>query len=347
MFSVLGPPLRCSRFSALGPPLRGGRLSCAQRCHSALAHLRFSAVASSAARLLLVLAACSQPNPSPPPAPQTAAAAAAVPSTDIYLYRLSRGLNPFRSRLVNITNRPGYDNQPAFDGSAILYTSIRDGQADIWRFENGKSTRVTSTPESEYSAALSPDGSSISVVRVERDSTQRLWRFPADGSAPSVVLRDIKPVGYFAWLDSTTLALFVLGNPNTLQIADTRTGAGRVVTTNIGRSLQRVPGRRRASFVQRAGDKWILKTVDPTPRPDGAWDVETVATLPDSADYVVWKSATELFTAAGSRIFRLRRPSTKWEPIADLSGSGLRHISRLALHPNGAELAIVAEDAPR
>ena len=60
--------------------------------------------------------------------------------------RLSRGLIPFRSRLVNITNRPGYDNQPAFDGSAILYTSIRSGQADIWRFENGKHTQNLFVP---------------------------------------------------------------------------------------------------------------------------------------------------------------------------------------------------------
>src|SRR5207248_360461 len=72
------------------------------------------------------------PVPTPPPS-----ASAAVPSTDIYLYRLSRSFVPFRQRLINITNRPGYDNQPSFDGPAILYTSIRNGQADIYRFEDG------------------------------------------------------------------------------------------------------------------------------------------------------------------------------------------------------------------
>lgn len=282
----------------------------------------------------------STPGRSAGPPPATAA----VPSTDIYLYRLSRGVIPFRSRLVNITNRIGYDNQPAFVASTIYYTSIRNGQADIYKFEHAQHLPFTSTPESEYSAAMSPDGRSISVIRVELDSTQRLWRFPLDGSAPSVVLRDIKPVGYFAWLDSATVALFVLGSPNTLQIADTRTGSGRVVTTNIGRSLQRVPGGRRASFVQRLGEKGVLKTVDPTPRSDGTWDIETVAVLPDSADYVVWRSPTELYTAAGSRIFRLRRPGSAWQPIADLRNSGLKRISRLALHPNGGELAIVAEE---
>jgi hypothetical protein len=293
--------------------------------------------------ILVVLAGCAGP---PAAEPATPVAAAPVPATDIYLYRLSRSLIPFRQRLVNITNRIGYDNQPSFDGSTIYYTSIREGQADIYRFENAQNARFTTTPESEYSPTLTPDAKAISVIRVERDSTQRLWRFPLDGSAPSLVLTDIKPVGYHAWLDSTTLALFVLGNPNTLQIADTRTGAGRVVTTNIGRSLQRVPGTRRASFVHRVGEKWVLKTVDPAQRPNGEWDIETVATLPDSADYVVWQDQTQLITAAGTRLYRLRRPSTRWQEIADLRQYGLGRISRLALHPNGRELALVADDQP-
>lgn len=279
------------------------------------------------------------------------ARAEAAPSTDIYLYQLSRSLLHRGRRLVNLTNRTGYDNQPSFVGSTLYYTSVRDGQADIYKFQNAEHTRFTATsPESEYSAALTPDGSALTVVRVERDSTQRLWRFPLDGSAPSLVLRDVKPVGYFAWLDSTTLALFVLGNPNTLRIADTRTGAAAIVTTAIGRSLQRVPGGRRVSFVQRDTrdtTRWALKTVAPEPKSDGSWDIQTVATLPDSADYVVWRSAAEAYTAAGSRIYRLRRPATEWQVVADLSRAGIRQISRLALHPNGRELAIVAEDQPQ
>jgi len=301
-------------------------------------------LAGAAAAVVAVGLACAPASTPTTSGPASPPAAATIPSTDVYLYRLSRGVVPFRSRLVNITNRTGYDNQPTFIGSAIYYTSIRGGQADIYKFENAQHSAVTSTPESEYSAALSPDGNSISVVRVERDSTQRLWRMPLNGGVPSPVLTNIKPVGYFAWLDSTTLALFVLGNPNTLQIADTRTGAGRVVAQNIGRSLQRVPGGRRASFVQRVGEKWVLKTVAADPRADGSWDIETVTTLPDSADYVVWRSPTELYTAAGSRILRLRRPGASWQVVADLSRSGIRHISRLALHPNGGEMALVAED---
>jgi hypothetical protein len=279
--------------------------------------------------------------PSTTPLPEDIGAQA---STDVYFYRFGQ------SSVFNITNRVGYDNQPGWDGNArIMYTRQYGGQTDIAAldFETSASGDIFRTPESEYSAAVSPDGKSITVIRVERDSAQRLWRFPKDQSAPSLVLRDIKPVGYFAWLDSTTLALFVLGNPNTLQIADTRTGLGRVVTTNIGRSLQRVPGSRRASFVHRVDNKWVLETVDPTPLPSGGFDIDTIGLMPDSAEYVSWRSPTELYTGAGSRILKLNVQEKVWTVVADLSAQGIRRISRLALAPDGRRVAFVADEPVR
>ncbi len=70
---------------------------------------------------------------------------------------------------------------------------------------------IASNPESEYSATPLPDGSGLSVIRVEADSTQRLWRFDMDGANGSVVLEDVAPVGYHAWADQRTLVMFVLG----------------------------------------------------------------------------------------------------------------------------------------
>jgi hypothetical protein len=292
--------------------------------------------------MILSLLGCAQQPAASVPAPAAAAASQGSSSTDIYLYKLSRRL-PFGRRLINITNRPGYDNQPSWDGSAVLYTVGDAGQTDIYRYKDGSRTQYTATPESEYSAALTPDYVSVSVIRVEKDSTQRLWQFPKDGRAPSVILKDIKPVGYYAWLDSTQLALFVLGNPNTLQIADTRTGIGHVVTTNIGRSLQRVPGGTRASYLHRAGTKWVLETVDPMARGSG-FAIDTVVEMPDSADFVAWRSPTELYTAAGSRILRMRLPDRRWLAVVDLADQGIRRISRLALSPDGATLAFVADE---
>jgi hypothetical protein len=289
-----------------------------------------------------VIAACGTRTPVGGPAP----AAEGAVSTDIYVYRL-RGL-PFVSRgqLANLTQRRGYDNQPHWDGNErLLYTSQHSGQTDIYAidFESSTIERITNTPESEYSAAPTPDDKAVTVVRVERDSTQRLWRFPRNGSEPTVILPDIKPVGYFAWLDTSRVALFVLGTPNALHIADAATGRTRLIANGIGRSLQRVPGGSKTSFLHRSGTRWVLKTVEANPA-SLTIVMDSIAVMPDSADYVVWRSANELYTAAGSRILRLRPPSREWELVADLSNEGVKGISRLALSPDGRKLALVAQD---
>ena len=70
------------------------------------------------------------------------------------------------------------------------------------------------------------------MVRVEADATQRLWKFPLAGGKPILVLEKIKPVGYQAWIDQNTLALFILGaagKPSTLQIVDVRTEKAEVI----------------------------------------------------------------------------------------------------------------------
>ncbi len=207
---------------------------------------------------VLAIAPIATPVQQPPAPPQTATV---PPDTEIFLASFSARGATVVGRATNITNSPGYDNQPSFtsDGRSIFFTSIRGGgtQTDIYRYDiaSGATVRVTSTPESEYSATVTPDGGHISVIRVEADGTQRLWRFTSDGAQPELVLTDVKPVGYHAWADDHTLALFVLGQPATLQIADTRTGQSEALVGGIGRSIQRIPAtanvRGTISFVER------------------------------------------------------------------------------------------------
>ncbi len=276
-----------------------------------------------------------------------AAPARAQASTDVWVVPMNQMGNTIRiGEPRNATVRAGYDNQPSFtaDGRSVLYTAIGDDrQADVWRFDlpEGAPQRVTRTAESEYSPTVTPDGSSFSVIRVEADSTQRLWRFPLSGSgAPSLVLEQIKPVGYHAWAGDNRLVLFVLGSPATLQLADVRTGTGAVVARNIGRALVKVPGRDAVTFVQLVPDsgQWIAEL-----------DVRTNAVRrlmrpPPGADYHAWTPAGALIAGAGSSIYQW--VDGKWDQVADLARWGVRGISRMALSPRGDWLAFVAEDAP-
>jgi hypothetical protein len=285
----------------------------------------------------------------------TLAGQAAPPSTDIFLAPLRiQNDKPTIGRPVNITHRTGYDNQPSFtpDSRSVLFTSVReDAQADIYRYDLAtRSTgRITSTPESEYSATVYGDGKRFTVIRVEADSTQRLWSFRLDGSDPRVVFEAIKPVGYHAWVDSTTVAMFLLGRPNALVIADTRGGRIDTVARDVGRSLLPLPNGGGFSFVQRMADSsWVLMAVDV--RGSGAERRTTTMPLvrmPPEADYVVWLRPAVAIAGAGTALWLWRgSDKTGWSKLSDLGEYGLRRISRLALSPDHRWLAIVAEPSP-
>ena len=272
----------------------------------------------------------------------SAASAQAPPATDLWLAPMVEGA-PVPERAVNLTDRDGYDNQPSFspDGQRILYTSFRDGQTDIFRIDVATKTirQVTHTPESEYSPAVMPDGEGISVVRVEADGTQRLWAFARDGSAPRLVLADVAPVGYYAWADDHTLVLFVLGDPPTLQIADTRTGLAETRVHAVGRSIRRIPGTREVSFIRkRSEDYWGVRALDVATRavrPIGP-------TLPGREDHA-WTPDGRLLMADGAVLYRWDTLTRTWHPLADFSALGVTNITRLAVHPEGRLLAFVAD----
>ena len=269
--------------------------------------------------------------------------------TDVLIAELtfnSQGL-PSIGTPTNLTQRRDYDNQPQFvpDGSGFWYTinDPQNDQADIWRYDFATEgvTRVTmSSPESEYSATSLPDGSGISVIRVEADSTQRLWRFDLDGANGAVILPNVAPVGYHAWVDENTLALFVLGDPATLQRADLETGQTEVITGNIGRSIQRIPGSDDVSYAQIHEDGTATIMRLPSERTPPEPIVEAVS----GADFHAWAPNGSLLMASGSVVYAWSLGADEWAPIADFSHLNIS-ISRLAISPNGSQIAMVAEIA--
>lgn len=297
-----------------------------------------------ASSLLIALGMFANSAPRPRQAPQQTA----PPATDIFVAELKEQGGQLKvGSPANITNRPGYDNQPRFlpDGKSLFYASVReDKQADIYRYDaaKGESARLTRTPESEYSPTLTPDGKYFSVIRVEADSTQRLWKFPLAGGEPVLVLKRIKPVGYHAWVDDKTLLLFVLGTPNTLQLVDVPTEKVETILTNVGRSLHRVPGREKVSFVHKvSADEWVIKEMDIKSRAI----VPVVKTLPASEDYA-WTPGGILLMAKGSALFKYAPARDKgWQQVADFSADGVNSVTRLAISPKGDRIAFVAGDA--
>ena len=268
--------------------------------------------------------------------------------SDIFLVRIERSAGVYRAvgEPVNITSRPGYDNQPHFepDRGSVLFTSDRDGDTDIYRYEmrSRRTIQLTKTSENEYSPTVTPDGRGFTVIR---GAQQFLERFTREGRDPEIVIRGITPVGYHAWADDETLLLFVLGQPITLQRASARTGKSDTVFNAPGRSLHRIPGRHAVSAIQSRGENafWIV-----------AYDLDSrqvapiARTVAGSNDRdMAWTPDGVIVMTAGNSIYQLDPlRDSEWRLLGTFGTPGMHRLTRIAVSPRGDWLAVVGDEAP-
>ena len=270
---------------------------------------------------------------------------AQAPATEIYLAPFSEaGAKVTVGRAANITNNPGYDNQPQFlaDSSGILFSSNRDGaQSDVYRYDIAlkKIVQVTATSDNENSPTLTPDGRTFTTVR---GSAQRLWRYTLDGEDAGLAWTHQGLIGYHVWVSPTQLATFILGaqrQPATLQLLDMRSGASTVIESSIGRSLLMRPGRGTVSFVHKPqGAPWQIKELDPVTRTVTA----LTPTLEGSED-LAWTPAGSVVMGQKSKLFLWRPAAAGWTEIADLTKQGVGNITRLTVSPDGKWIAVVGQ----
>ena len=282
-----------------------------------------------------------------------------APSTEIFLVdvffkddRIQYGTP------VNITNWSGYDNQPIFtpDGESILFVSDRSGgQTDIYRYDihTGDVNRVYFTsPESEYSPRISPDGKYITAVRENRDGLAHFWKLPLHGEKGKMeILVDDMDVGYYTWINGTTVALNVFKKENgkiipELYIKDLETGEMTYVISHVGRALYKVPNSNNSfSFLDKLNDSqpsafgWEIKEYDL----DTGYIFALALVIPSKDDYC-WTPRKTLMMARGTRLLESKPYSYNiaWEEVADFNSHGIKTISRLAVSPKGNLLVFTA-----
>lgn len=264
---------------------------------------------------------------------------AAQTNTEIYLFDLMKTEDDTYELTgpLNISKNEGYDNQPSFwpDGGSILYARTVNGQTEIARYfvASGKTKIITNTLQgSEYSPTPTPDGA-ISSIRLDTTGLQLLYQYDLEGNAK--VLIEDEVIGYHTWLNENQLAAFVLGEPSTLKIFDLKKGKSEKVAENLGRSLHKIPRMKEMTFVDKSGDNWIIKMLDPkkgTTR-------ELVRTIEGSEDFC-WTPNGEMLMGQNEKLWMWNRYKG-WTEIADISRFGLQGITRLAISPEGNMLAIV------
>lgn len=280
---------------------------------------------------------------------------AQIQSSNIYLFDMKQvsdtSIEFSNPRWATYFNRNGYNNHPAFIEDDVLYISAQlpyQAQPDILalRLQDTSRVKITSTNAGEYSPARMPDFYNFSAVRMEfnqGDTLLRLWQFPVQRRSPAdngkPIFKYINNIGYYHWLNTQQVAVFLVEETPRLGIADIRTDDVQTLATNVGRTFRTLPGGKIVYIQKNNFGPWELMESDPRP---GSKPEKIINTLSGSEDFVILDDGTILM-GNGSKLFKYRRPYDEtWVEVGDFSYYNIRNITRLAVSRDG-KLALVAQ----
>jgi WD40-like Beta Propeller Repeat len=269
---------------------------------------------------------------------------AQAPDSEIFLFSIEKNADKFTfTNGKNITNNPGYDNQPSFslDNRSILFTSNRNGKdTNIYEYflADGKLEQITISEDNEYTAKEF-DGKTINFIREGSGQIMTIFKYDRQTKQESPALKNKEPVAYYAF-NSKGDALVWIRYAYFIHWVNPEKNINKFVADYAQPSTpQLIPNTDNFSFVKRLpnDELWIYEfnpmnqAVRPIIQPKDA--KLTYCWLPDGS----------LLTGSGTKLFKFDEKTDKrWVEIADLSSFGIKDIGRVAVSSDGKNLALVS-----
>ncbi len=267
-------------------------------------------------------------------------------ATNIYHLTISKVGGSYRLKdpmFLTAFNKAGYNNQPSFWGDKEIYFTTDyygQDQKEIAKFNlyDKTLTRITYTPESEYSPQRIPGKDEFSVVRVEEDGdTQTFSFYPADGIGYAKrFLNNTSNLGYYTWMDDESIAAFLVEEPNhNLAISHVQSERRKIILDKVGRCLK-VDKQDRLLFVHKqTPDQWWIKAYNQKTNKSEI----IVETLKGSEDFELLNDGSILM-GMNAKLYMLKKGAKEWQELQDLSSIGVTKISRIVCRKN--ELVLVS-----
>lgn len=266
---------------------------------------------------------------------------AQMPNTDLWLFKLeSDKLQQITLKdPLNITNREGYDNQPAFspDGKRLYYVSVKeDKQADIYYYDMASKMNIpfTKTRVSEYSPTPVTEGRAIASVVVEADSAQRI-HFINTASGLDEKKLEMDSIGYFSFLNQDTLVYYKLTEPHSLRYSVTGTKEDKWLGDSPTRTFRMVNrhaliyGLKDSVQVQYYLYDFLLGKA------------QNYAQYKGAGEDILWQAPWGLIRAEENRLMRYDEALQQWVLLFDLSSFPVKKITRFAFDPKNKYLVVV------
>lgn len=266
---------------------------------------------------------------------------AQLPETDLWLVKLDAKDRSKIIETLNITNRPGYDNQPSFsaDGKQIYFTSIHeDKQADIYAYQlkSKKIVQLTHTKESEYSPYEAPINKVLSVVTVLQDSSQVIQLL--DQKTYTViphVISKTDSIGYYHFLNADTVLYYKLTDPHSLRFLVLSNGNDEFIAEHPCRTFKKT---NRSSFL--FGIKDSVSTTYFLYQ-STLYKAIKYAQLKSVNEDIIWHDTLGLLVSDGARILQFDQTKNVWNVLYDLTDKGIKKITRFCFDPKTNYLVVV------
>jgi hypothetical protein len=270
--------------------------------------------------------------------------AIAQPNTEVYLFDLKVSDAGYElSNQRNISNNPGYDNQPFFyNDNTLVFASTINGQTDIASYnikERTISYLSNTVQGSEYSPTRIPGEAALSAIRLDTTGLQRLYRYDL-ATGTNTLLVDNLVIGYHTWVNDHTIASFVLGDPATLVVSDLKKGVNLTVDNTIGRSLHSIPNTKNTfSYISKKTTPWQIKSLNL----DNQKITTIYETVPEAED-MCWLNDGTILMAKGNTIYKLNpKKDTSWSVAKVFEDPDMQLISRVAVNASNTKISIVSE----
>ena len=248
------------------------------------------------------------------------------------------------SELKNVSNEPGYDNQPAFlpDGRSLLFTTEAENVSETGlgvhavRHHFDRGTSVPLTRARGFSPTPTPDGRQFMTLR---EGT--VWLHDLSGKPLRVLLPEVKTAGYFTRIDENRWVLFMNERDRHIAVWDeSRRSLVRLVP-NAATAPYRIPGTSAVSFVVQEGETKRLMRMDLTA---GEPEHRVLAAIPfPTAGAHAWTSRGTLLMASGNAIHEWDpRAPESWPVVHRFTQPDLQGVTRIALSPAEDRVAVVS-----
>lgn len=265
-------------------------------------------------------------------------------NTDVYVFDIQKayeGLEVLNMR--NISNDPGYDNQPSFiNNDEILFAGNKNGQTDIAKYNlktNEKTWVNATTPGGEFSPKQIPGSENMAAVRLDPNGLQRLYEYDSETQNSSELIENLQ-IAYFAFHDENIIVSTVLNfEEMDLVVSNLKEKTTDTILQNAGRSIHKVPDSKFMSYtaINEEGNHEVFLL-----------EMETresyfVCQLPIGIQDFTWLNDAQMLLGSGNKLYLYDTLGTsEWTEVAVLE-HGFSNITRLAVSPDGKRLAVVAE----